>query len=419
MKFYSRLLSFLYIFCFFNLSTGQVKNIETLPPEHIKTVILKNPQEKNQIPIIKLGNLIELQFDDINGDEADYYYKIEHYNFDWTKSQLMKSEYLDGLDDQHIQQYENSFNTLQLYSHYILKIPNRDVRLTKTGNYLLKIFNDEDELVFSKRFILYDDELVVAPQIKRSRDLAFIEATQVVQFSIKSPNRTLINPRETVKTLVFQNNDIDNAITDLVPQYTIGNELIYRYDEEARFWASNEFLYFDTKEVRGSNISVNYVELYDLYHHFLFPNTSRTNQTYTYNPDINGDFVVNNLYRDAPEIEADYSVVHFKLENYEDMSGKNIHVYGGFNGYRIDETTKMTYNKNSGYYENKQKVKQGFVNYKYIVVNENNEIDYSLTGGNFYQTENDYNILVYYRPLGGRYDQVIGFGTGSSVNISN
>ena len=95
------------------------------------------------------------------------------------------------------------------------------------------------------------------------------------------------------------------------------------------------------------------------------------------------------------------------------------YVYGGFNGYRIDETTKMTYNKNSGYYENKQKVKQGFVNYKYIVVNENNEIDYSLTGGNFYQTENDYNILVYYRPLGGRYDQVIGFGTGSSVNISN
>ena len=151
----------------------------------------------------------------------------------------------------------------------------------------------------------------------------------------------------------------------------------------------------------------------------MFPVPSRANQVYTYNPDINGDFLVKNLDRDNSAIEADYAVIHFKLENYADLSGKKIHVYGGFNGYKIDETTAMTYNTSSGYYENQQIIKQGFVNYKYVTVDENNEIDSSLTGGNFYQTENDYTILVYYRPLGGRYDEVIGFGKASSINISN
>ncbi|NQY04923.1 MAG: DUF5103 domain-containing protein [Flavobacteriaceae bacterium] len=406
------------LFLTITYSFSQV-NIEKLPPDNIKTIIIKNPQEEDQIPIIKLGNLIELHFDDINGDEADYYYKIEHYNFDWTKSILMKSEYLQGIDDQHIQQYENSFNTLQMYSHYVLKIPNRDVRLIKTGNYLLKIYDDEENLVFSKRFILYEDKTFIAPQIKRSRDLDFINETQIVQFSIKSPNEVLINPKQTVKTLVIQNNDLDNSINDLIPQYTIGGELIYRYDAEARFWASNEFFYFDNKEIRASNQGVNFVELGELYNHYLFVNPSRTNQPYTYNPDINGDFVVNNLDADDNNTEADYVKIHFKLENYEDLTGKKVHVYGGFNGYRIDESTEMLYNKSSGYYENTQLIKQGFTNYKYIVVDENNEIDYSLVDGNFYETENDYHILVYYRPLGARYDQVIGYVKGTSVNISN
>jgi hypothetical protein len=395
-------------------------NIEQLPPDHIKTITFQNPRETTQIPIIKLGNLIELQFDDINGDEADYYYKIEHFNFDWTKSQLMKSEYLAGLDDQHIQVYDNSLNTLQLYAHYTLRIPNSNVRIKKTGNYLLKIYDDEDELVFSKRFIVYQDQVAVLAQVKRARDLNVIETTQVVQFSIKSANLTLINPRQTVHTLVFQNNDMNRALTNLKPQYIIGNELIYRYDKEARFWAGNEFLYFDNKEIRGANISINYSLIEgDLYHNFLFPVPSRANQVYTYNPDINGDFLVKNLDRDNSAIEADYAVIHFKLENYAELSGKKIHVYGGFNGYKIDETTAMRYNASAGFYENEQIIKQGFVNYKYIMVDENNEIDCSLTGGNFYQTENDYTILVYYRPLGGRYDEVIGFGKASSINISN
>lgn len=394
--------------------------VEQLPPNHIKTVIFQNPQEESMIPIIKLGNLIELKFDDINGDEADYYYKIERFDFNWQPSILMKSEWLQGLDDQHIQEYENSLTTLQLYAHYTLRIPNRDVRITKSGNYLLKIYDDNDELVFSKRFIIYENIVNVRSQIKRARDLEVINEAQVVQFSVASPDLTLINPNRNVKTLVIQNNDLDNCITDLKPQYTIGNELIYRYDQEARFWAGNEFFLFDNKEIRGSNVSINYFELGDLYHNYLFPNESRAGKPYTYFPDINGDYVVRNLGTNSNQnIEADYAYIHFKLENFEDLTGKNIHVYGGFNNYRIDDSTMLNYNKESGYYETTQLIKQGFVNYKYIVVDENNEIDYSLTGGNHYQTENNYSILVYYRPQGGRSDKVIGYGTANSINISN
>ena len=123
---------------------------EQAPPEFIKTITFSSKNNLNELPVIELGQPIILEFDDLNGNEADYYYTIEHFNFDWTPSVLAKAEYMNGLDNQRIFEYYNSFNTYQLYSHYKLKIPNSQLKgLTKTGNYILSIFNDNDELVFS------------------------------------------------------------------------------------------------------------------------------------------------------------------------------------------------------------------------------------------------------------------------------
>lgn len=408
------IITYLFVFQF---SFTQVLN-EVHPPNYIKTIQLQELTSERQIPLIELGKTLQFSFDDINGDEADYYYKITHCNFDWSASQLMKSEYLRGLDDQHLQDYENSFNTLQIYSHYRLQIPNENLRITKTGNYFLEIYNDDDELLFSKKFIVFQNKATVKTEIKRSRDLNFINQKQIVQFSIKPRRDFFINPKETIKTLVFKNNNIEDCITNLKPQYTIGNELMYRYDQEASFWAGNEYFNYDNKSIRGGNISVRAFHLDEIYHNILYTNTSRNYEPYTYNPDINGGFVVRNLNSDNSNIEADYVTMHFSLVNYENIGNRKIYVIGNFNNHTPNKASEMTYNIERGVYENTSLIKQGFVNYKFIT-HTNNTVDHSFIDGNFHQTENEYTVLVYYKNLGDRYDKVIGIGIANSVNISN
>ncbi|MGR7813291.1 type IX secretion system plug protein [Lacinutrix undariae] len=393
---------------------------EVNPPDYIGAITFRGSTNESQLPILKLGQALLLEFDVLNGDEDDFYYIIEHYNFDWTPSQLSKSEYLSGFDNQRIRDYENSFNTYQIYSHYNLEIPNTQTRgLLKTGNYLISIYDDYDELVFTRKFMIYEDQLSVGVDIKRSRDVSFIGDKQSVDFTISSNSLNLTNPSETVKTMVIQNNNLNTAITTLKPQYTLGNELIYRYTSESSFWAGNEYLYFENKDIRAANVGVQFIDLRDIYHNFLFVNTERASRPYTYNPDINGNFLITALDTDNADIEADYTMMHFALR-YEPLPlDTSIYVYGNFNNYALNETNKMVFDPNSETYKTSFKLKQGFYNYKYVVVNNKGIIDEGKIGGNFYQTENNYKVLVYYRNLGARYDELIGYGEGSSVNISN
>ena len=407
-----------FIFLFLStLTFGQVSEVN--PPDYIKTIIFKSNTNQSQLPILKLGERLRLEFDVLNGDEADFYYKITYYNFDWTPSNLLKLEYLQGFDDVRITDYENSFNTYQIYSHYRLQIPNQQTRLKLSGNYMIHIYNEYEELMFSRKFMIYEDIANVGVSIKRSRDVRYIQQKQSVDFVISSPSMHFNNPSQTIKVAVIQNNNLNTAITNLKPLYTLGRQLIYTYNTESSFWGGNEFLFFENKDVRGANVGVQFIDLKDIYHSYLFTDIIRAERLYTYNPDINGNFLITALDTDNIDIEADYTIIHFSLLHYELFNNKSIHVYGNFNNYAIDEATKMTYNSKTGYYETQMLLKQGFYNYKYVVVVENGNIDEGAISGNFDQTENNYKVLVYYRDLGARYDKIIAFGEGSSVNISN
>ncbi|ALJ04788.1 hypothetical protein APS56_06485 [Pseudalgibacter alginicilyticus] len=397
---------------------GQIKEVN--PPEYIKTIAFKSNTPESQLPILKLGEYLVLEFDALNGYEEDFYYKIEHYNFDWTPSILAKSEYLDGFDNQRIRNYENSINTYQIYSNYKLTIPNEQTRgLKVSGNYLLSIFNSYDELIFSRKFMIYENKSNVGVTIKRTRDIKHIEDKQRVEIVISPTGMQFNNPMQTINTLIVQNNNLNTAITNLKPQYTIGNQLIYKYDKESSFWGGNEYLFFENKDIRAANTGVQGVDLKDLYHSYLFTNYPRFNRVYTYNPDINGNYLITNIDADNASIESDYVWVFFSLLPNDAYKDKSIHVYGNFNNYAIDESTKLHYNESYNHYEQAILLKQGFYNYKFVTIDQNGVLDEGAVCGNFYQTENNYKVVVYYRDLGARYDQIIGLGEGSSVNISN
>jgi hypothetical protein len=395
---------------------GQVEEVD--PPNDIKTITFGSQKNISILPIINLNERIYLEFDVLNNLEEDFYYVIEHFDYDWTPSRLMKSEYLDGMDNLRIFNYENSFNTYQIYSHYRLQIPNPQTRLKVSGNYLIKIFDENDDLVFSRKFMIMEQQVGVGVQIKRSRNVALINEAQTVDFSIKSNSLNLNNPKETVKTVVVQNNNLKTAIYDLKPQYTLGNELVYRYNDNSLFWGGNEYLFFENKDVRMANLGVKYTDLQDLYHSYLYTDIDRSLRKYTYNPDINGGFKITVLDRQDPSIEADYTYVHFSLLT-EEFLNQSVYVYGGFNNFSISEDNKMTFNVDKGIYELSMLLKQGFYNYKYVVVDDDNTLFEGAVSGNFDETENNYKVIVYYRDLGARYDKIIGLGEASSIQITN
>jgi hypothetical protein len=401
-------------------ATAQVEN-EIVPPFNIKTVSFIQSNQ-NAVPIFQLGSGFQLQFDDLFGNEADYYYEIIHCDYNWNHSEIPKSEYLQGFDNQRIQNYNNSFNTLQIYSHYTLSIPNQFTQeLLISGNYILKILNDSKEVVFSRKFILHENVATVPIQVKRARTVSNLETKHNLEFSIKSSTINFQNPIKNVKAVLIQNGKFNGAIKNIMPQYTIGNDLIYKYDTETQFWAGNEFLYFENKDIRASSNNVARVDAStEIYNSYLYTNNARANFPYSVFEDVNGNFVVRNLNAENSEIEADYVWVYFSLSAPSFKINKDIYINGMFNNYNLEPEFMMDYNPKKGIYEKALLIKQGFTNYEYVVADNKEIIDReNAIDGNFFQTENDYSILVYYRENADRYDRVIGKGTANSLNIIN
>ncbi len=391
---------------------------EVNPPENIRTVIFEGPTG-DQFPVVQFNEPIYLEFDDTTASEQDYYYKIIHCDYDWTSSQLLKSQYLKGVDNQRIIDYQNSYTTLQPYSNYRLTIPNDNVQLKVSGNYVLEIYNSTYELQFSRRFVVFKNVLNVGGVVKRSRDFEFLNEKQVVQFSINSGNFRLVNPKKEVKVAIIQNYDWATALYNIKPQFTLGNELVYKYDKETSFYGGNEFLNFDTKDLRAPSSVISHIELEDIYQHYLFSDRFRSVKEYTYFPDINGDFVVRTLQGEDESREAEYTNLHFSLPYSVELNLDDVYVFGKFNNYAFTDENKMTYNKENGMMETAIKLKQGFYNYKYVIKKEDGEIDYNTISGSFHFTENTYLILVYYRNFGDVYDSIIGVGSANSIDISN
>jgi hypothetical protein len=390
------------------------------PPFNIKTItFVQNNQ--NSIALFGLNDPFEIQFDDLYGNEANYYYEIVHCNYDWKHSDLSKNEYLQGFDGIRIQEYTNSLNTLQLFSHYRIGFPNKNTQLLVSGNYMIKILNEEREVVFSRKLMIYENLVTVPMQIKRARTLNDINYKQNLDFSIKSPNLLFQSPNQNVKILLLQNGKLNEAITNIKPMFTIGNDLIYKYDTETQFWGGNEFLFFENKIIRASNNFIARVDASNgVYNTHLYTNEARKNKTYTYNPDANGNFVPLNANSTNNAIEADYSWVFFTLSAPSFYEKKNIYVNGMFNNYALTDEFKMDYNKEKGVYEKAILIKQGFTNYQYVVADENKKIDYeNAIDGNFSQTENNYFAIIYYRENNQRYDRISGKGVANSENITN
>lgn len=402
---------------FSSIITFSQNDVEVVEPTYIKSVTLHARKVNAFTPIVKLGETLLFSFDDLEGDEKEYLYKLTHCDSNWNVSNISSTEYTNGFTDDTIRDYENSFNTYQDYTHYDLQIPNKNMQIKVSGNYLISVIDEDDEVVFTRRFIVYQQKVDVGVSIHKARKIAAISTKQNVEIVVNYANMQINNPSEEVQVAIYQNNDWNNVVPNLKPQYYRGTQLIYKYGDETTFFGGNEYLYFDTKDYRSSTNSIRRVELKDIYETKLYVNESRKNKAHTYYPDVNGHFFVRSINAENSKIEADYTKVHFVYKTDEIDSDKDIYVYGAFNNWQFLEDNKLKHSTQN-FYETDILFKQGFYNYSFVSVDHNNSIDNTIEGTH-YQTENDYVVFVYYKKFGSKYDEVIGYGIGNSENMKN
>jgi len=393
------------------------KTEKRIAPNNIKSIQLKPLKVNAYAPIIKLGEIIELSFDDLDGDEKNYSYSIVHCDYNWFPSKIAPTEYLNGLTTDNIRTYSNAFNTYQIYTHYSLILPNDKMSFKLSGNYILQVKDDYDEIIFTRRFMVYEPKVSVGVSVHKSPNIDKFNTHQNVQFVVNTTGFNINNPSEEIKISLYQNNDWNTVIKGLKPQYYSGNQLIYKYSDKSLFEGGNEYLYFDTKNIRTAVNNIRSVILEDIYNSYLYIDEERFNKPYTYYPDVDGNFVIRIINNDTAITEADYSWVHFYLETPFEKD-KHIYIYGAFNNWQINKQNELFYNVKSQLYETKILFKQGFYNYKYVV-KKGNQIDLNALSGSFYQTENNYSVLVYLKAFGSRYDRLIGIGSANSKNLQN
>ena len=363
-------------------------------------------------PVFNLKDKIFFSFDDLNIKKSSYYYKINHFDFEWKHSKALKSEYIDGYDDNLIETFDNSYNTLIDYTNYQISIPNENLKLKISGNYSISIHNENGDFLFEKKFSVLNKMISTNIKIKRSTDLKKIDSHQNIDISVTCDNcNKFIGNSSDLKLVILKNNNWNDYKVIERPDYFLNNTLIFK---DISFEGGNEFLNFDNSKINSTNIKVYKTELNDFYETYLRTDIDRTNSIYQYNPDINGSFVINNNFN-IPEIENDYTLVKFSLKP-ERIDEKNrVFIIGEFNDYKI--TDKYELKLNDDIYNGEFKFKQGFYNYKYLSVLPGNKV--KKYAGNFWETQNIYNALLYQKKLTEKYYKLISISELSSVNIKN
>ena len=248
MQFYKKVISLFILSILLTELVVAQKNATIQPPSHIKSIILKPLRTNEYAPIIRLGEPFILEFDDLETDQKSYSYKIEHFDYNWKSSNLNTTEFINGFNDDLIRDFENSFNTIQGYTHYRLRLPNDNISIKISGNYIISVIDEDDEVIFTRPFIIYQPMVDVGVSAHRSRDIATINSKQNIQFVINHPNLLVNNPSLEIKTAIYQNNDWNTVIKNAKPQFIRGTQLLYKYNSNINFWAGNEYLFFDTKD---------------------------------------------------------------------------------------------------------------------------------------------------------------------------
>jgi len=396
-----------------------LRNSDFVYKSNIKTVLFHRLGFELAKPILQLNNgeQLILSFDDLDAEYRKYEYTIIHCDANWNNSDLMPNEYLELYTDDYIKSYQFSMNTMQSYINYELAIPNEVINFTLSGNYVLKVYTEgnPDDIVLTRRFFVFEPMISIAANAKVPSDVDDRNSKQEIVFTIMPLGYVIHDPNRELKVTIQQNGRWDNAITDLKPKNIMGNELRYDYDGVNVFDGGSDFRYFDMKSLRYNSFRVKSVE-YSLetgYQVRLHADEVKLkNVAVNTQESINGRFLIKTEDMQSSASEGDYATVNFFLAYPNPLIQGKLYVFGELTQWQFLQEAELTYNYELKGFTGQMLLKQGYYNYQYMMLPNNSKIgDVTLIEGNFFETNNQYTIYVYHRPMGTRYDKLINITT--------
>jgi len=386
----------------------------------VKFNVLGNPLA---YPVWTLGSAdqLELHFDDINGGVRNYAYTYLLCNADWSQAMLNQFDYISGFSQVRLSTYRVSSIALTKYTHYQAVLPDRSCLPSRSGNYLLKVFADGDtsKLLFSRRLLVVKPAVDIAAQIQQPFNGQFFRTNQKIQFTINTSRLNLMNAMQQISVCILQNNRWDTYIHNIRPTFIRQGTLEYNTESDAIFAGGREWRWLDLRSFRLQSDRVeNATYTNNKTDMFVKPDLERATQRFIFYHDNNGMFYNDVRESINPLWQADYATVHFRYvpPGKVPYQGKDLYLFGELTNYGDLDSAKMNFNAQEGLYETSLFLKQGYYDYAYITGNpDGSNASFDLTEGNFFETENNYSILVYYRALGGRADELVGFTRVNSL----
>lgn len=378
----------------------------------LQVVCNDNPLLPPAIPLNKKGS-INISWDEMSHEYHRYIYRITHCGWNWEPTEgLFESDWLQGTNGLPVEDYEKSFNTTQEYTHYAIRLPNSDAKFMLSGNYLVQIFMDEDgadpdECVLEARFSVYENSASLTMQVSSNTDIDFNNSHQQVSLALGYGTLSVVNPVEQIRTVVIQNRRSDRTVSNPPHNIQNMNGIEYTHNPQLIFDAGNEYYKYEILDVHKNAMGVDFTRWFQPYYHAYLWEREMP-KSYNDEEDQNGNFVIRNEDYIDNNTASEYVQVHFFFRS--ERLPQDVYVSGLWTNGTIDPACRMKYNDLEERYEATILLKQGYYNYQFITADGST----ARTMGNFWETENEYQVMVYYREQGGRYDRLVAYQCSST-----
>src|SRR5205085_12047550 len=133
--------------------------------------------------LLNSSDQLQLEFDQLGTGVSNFYYSFQLCNADWSPSILTSFDYIRGFQSTRITTYRNSSLATTHYVHYQATIPDRNSSPSRAGNYLLRVYlnNDTSQVAFTKRFVVVNNLTQIGAQVQQPFSATLFRTGQKLQ----------------------------------------------------------------------------------------------------------------------------------------------------------------------------------------------------------------------------------------------